>query len=1233
MANDPLNVIFGAPGPNYNPMGVMGGNNPLGIILAQYGPQLFSQILGKDVFLPGQFPAQSMMDQMVSAKYMRDSMANVTYMNSGDQLTRRGGYDSRQMMENMVGIRSKFTDKPLTDLGRAQLQNMANMVNDPSIQGLMGLMFGAQNVEDIFYGRKGSATMLANSVNQMGYYRRDAVTGQDRMSGAGLQAFTEQIYNNLYGPNADLNDVSGFSAGRVGVLANELSRRGMLPASIGAMGETERMQALRDKSNRPADLDAAMTAELDSGKSFEEIVKSETGAAAVRKVDATRVSNKLKEYTGAISAVREIFGANGMGNAPMQQLIAAMDALTQNSSSAMSPGKIENLMRRVQLASRDSGVSLDALMGLTARGGALADANGLDRSLVGENVVQAMQAGQAMRETGAFAPGFGKMDVDKAGLFALDRSMAASSSSVSRYMAVAKRIVAENAGNKAFESGRGKGLIAFVNAVESGATTYKNAAGQTIDMYRQMGENPGEFFSQLFQEGNVTTNQINSYYYDKGTQEYMAGMATKAAYAQSYEIKSRLANVLAEDQKRNPNNVDFSKAQNGDAIAQTVSREFSTAMLDEVDASQKPEERLRILQESVRRGFRREAAKAGGTEAQINARADQQFRAVFGVGLNETNQRFEDYVAERQSFVESAYAFDFGGRIQDQRTVGNATRMAARQQIEYRNMVRAAVAGIGADGSNFMQRINDVMRMDGTNTDITQMAERILGGISLSGYRDQLLTAAAEFGGDDGKKVFESAIGGVRANMSAATIDTEAERRAELDRLNKVKSGQTALASFKSRFTEDAQKSQLFAGKTEYRSSERVAADLQKVDAVKKMDLLQVYNQHFSENKKSAFDADVATALATVSHLPDVAAAAGLGGVLTESAADIIMQQNQQYVVAGFGGEFAKNQQKIKATSDYIASMNKNTTSAADIMGVFGTGGQNDAEITKLIDKILSKPGDASAEMFDTLTSLTGGKENLQGQMLVNATRFARAQKGLVSLDALGAPMTEGDIRAISRYGAVQKLLEAPAPAGKDAATAAKEKEELKTQLFGSGKERQEILDNIERAKGSDNAAAEAQQWLKKKFADGEYEKTVVSADMRDQIDQESSKLAAATEGGGGGMFAGIADSLVKTVMPPIVEELKKAFKDIKIENVSIGNISVDWSKMLAGGTQAASDAAKSTQKDTTPGGAGKSGSGGSSVTEFVGELRIIDLYNGVVRLLPKILSPTPGNSPGVADE
>ena len=119
--------IVGMPAPNYAPFGSFGGgNNPIGLMLSLYGPQLFSSILGQDVFLPSQMPAQGIMDQMVSAKYLRSMQANVGAMSAVDQTTMRSVFE---------GVRSKFTDKPLTALGRAQMNNMADIVNRPEIQG------------------------------------------------------------------------------------------------------------------------------------------------------------------------------------------------------------------------------------------------------------------------------------------------------------------------------------------------------------------------------------------------------------------------------------------------------------------------------------------------------------------------------------------------------------------------------------------------------------------------------------------------------------------------------------------------------------------------------------------------------------------------------------------------------------------------------------------------------------------------------------------------------------------------------------------------------------------------------------------------------------------------------------------------------------------------------------------------------------------------------------------
>jgi hypothetical protein len=60
-------------------------------------------------------------------------------------------------------------------------------------------------------------------------------------------------------------------------------------------------------------------------------------AGEARSVDASRITDSLKRYSKAVAAIRDVFGDNGRPDAPMNELLSALDGLTANTSSMLAP--------------------------------------------------------------------------------------------------------------------------------------------------------------------------------------------------------------------------------------------------------------------------------------------------------------------------------------------------------------------------------------------------------------------------------------------------------------------------------------------------------------------------------------------------------------------------------------------------------------------------------------------------------------------------------------------------------------------------------------------------------------------------------------------------------------------------------------------------------------------------------------------------------------------------------
>jgi hypothetical protein len=732
--------------PNYNPLG--SGNQALDTLFALTVPGMF----GKGTFLPQQYPAQGILDQFISNKYRQSA-----YKLEMDARTA----DSRRIYENMLKTRSHFTPDPPMPLMAAQLYEGANVLNSMPVQTLAEMFLGPQMSEDIFFGRRGSKARLARGIGRIGFSRRDSISGANGMSADTLQAFSDQIYDNLYGPGTAMSDVAGFSAGRAGDILNELAQRGLLPQSASSLNSYERRRVFGDKSLRDKSFSAEINAALDNGGTIDEIVKLEGGGDAIRKIDATRVSNTLKSYTEALSSVREIFGDNGMSDAPMSQLIAAMDALTQNSMNSMSSEKITNIMRRTQMAARDAGVGLEGLMGLTARSGAIADQYGLSRSIASENVIGAMERIKSLEDTGGFRPGFGRMDKTKAAMFALDQGMRADSSTVGRLIGVVSRVVAES--DDTFKTNQGKNLTAMVEALKQGSSTYFDTAlGRDVNIYEEMGTNASAFFGRHLEAAGVDRSRADAYFRDPNTQRFM--IANRAVHAQAYELKQKMSLDFAGNSLIADRIGDRVAADQKLALQNTIGQNLAASMIDTINTTMEPDESINIMQSSMERAVRSHirANNAGMTERDVAA---QSRTLLYGPGgmfkdVNEMRQFLAAQQAEMGVFV----AANTGMKLGEAQQMFNQRGRAEAINQQRQNLSRATLFGANeiGDGSNFMQRLADsgfnVMAALGAidNESIRERLYLAISGVTGNETKDEL-AAAKNAGRDSITNVFTSA--------------------------------------------------------------------------------------------------------------------------------------------------------------------------------------------------------------------------------------------------------------------------------------------------------------------------------------------------------------------------------------------------------------------------------------------------------------------------------------------
>ena len=979
--------IIGAPGPNYGIVNT--GDQSIDLMLSQ----LLMGAVGPGKFLPQQFPAQNLLDQMVSSKYATSTKA-MTNRLRGDGFT--AGTDNAAVFERLKGIRSRFDNTPLTPLGEAQLRNSAQYVNNDLTQALLSATMGPQAMEDLFFGQRGSKEMLGRSAANIGFYRPDAITGHGRMTEKSLETFTDQVYSNLYGPDADLNDISGFSAGRTGTIMQDLARRGLLPASMSKLTTEERRRSIKNNADdiEKLNLPSNITEALNDDKTFEEIAEMPGGADSIRKIDATRVSNSLKEYTKAISTVREIFGDNGMSDAPMGQLLAAMEALTQNSMGSMAPGKLENLMRRTQMAARDSGVSLEGLLGLTARAGAVADQNGLAREYAPDAVVSAMERTKALRDNGGFVPGFGRVDADKATLAMVDQNVRADASPVARLVSVAQRAIKENLLNPAVKGGDDQ-LKALVNAIGSGQTMmYDPATNKQIDIYKELGRNPDAFLKPMFDAAGITPELASSLYNSPGTAEYLREMQGRQFHlVQSGEIKARLAQQITASGRFGGAMSNVSDADR-ESLNSELSQTFARTAIDVVSTQMKPEERTAAYKDAIRNVFIRRAFSVGGVDpgnmVQATEYANNEMGRFFG-----GDEKLNQLVGARAGEIDAHLNGLFPGL-----TLSNAQQYYSERatqdgaKIHRANMSRINLFdNLRGPGSNPYQRLSDYL-VSGEGSAMDAILGTVDKGSVVDKIKDSMQAGDAEKFDETYKELINA--------KNALYVDTPEERNKSL---KAAASGE--LSAVIDQFKDTAVYEEL-KGKTTYKTNAQVAQDIKTrigADGKAATDAAELFASRIAKNGEKFTASD--EQLNSLAALENIHGALGLEitpETITESQLKTFLDTTRAFNISSDSPLRADMIKRDAAFDSYNRSLRDGNFKSKDILGMVGVSDAiaSNENINKTFAGFLENGEDKQAENLREQLRDSGASEQ-QVEKIISTGRASYALKREGGLDSINA--------------------------------------------------------------------------------------------------------------------------------------------------------------------------------------------------------------------------------------
>jgi len=226
---------------------------------------------------------------------------------------------------------------------------------------------------DAMLGERGSIATMSHYMMRGGRNRLDPVSGRWGLDDVSAEDLTSRVYDRLF-TSRSVRDSFGLSAGEAGQLSWALQRQGRLPAGTlegleaadpgfmrGAMRDVDLQGSVRDltRGDRSLLMDQPQVQEK------------------LRSFDARRVAETLREWSGSIHAMREIFGDAGMPNAPMPMLMGALEQLT-GGTAQFQPGRVQNMVRNTANLANMSGVGLQGAMMMQQAAMPMAQSLGLD---------------------------------------------------------------------------------------------------------------------------------------------------------------------------------------------------------------------------------------------------------------------------------------------------------------------------------------------------------------------------------------------------------------------------------------------------------------------------------------------------------------------------------------------------------------------------------------------------------------------------------------------------------------------------------------------------------------------------------------------------------------------------------------------------------------------------------------------------------------------------------------
>ena len=662
-------------------------------------------------YVPAQFSSgMNMYSQMKAGSVLSNQSKAMGMASQRDQ---RAIYEMIEGSANLLG----------QPMGRRERQN----ANDVASFAANAMPFLAQmnpDLVDKMAGVKGSATVMAQNMARGGRYAIDPVTGRRGYSAESAGEITKGVYDRLY--SGDASAMGGMTAGRAGALFDEAQRRGMMPNSS---GRGKGMKEIADQM----------------GTTVSEVSQMPDLDRKLRELDANKIASKLKGMSKAVNAMSEIFGEAGEPNAPMAELVGAIETLTQANMQNIEPQKLARMVRNTSNVAKAAGIEMPEMFKIMGATAGMADRAGVNRAFVQGITNQAVAENQAGKNIFGGAKVFGLPNADK--LLNIDQQLNVQATRDYRTQDVAS--IARAVETFGVEPEKGSELAAVYAAIKDknsgGVYTYAGEKKNVYDLNKRQGG-----INQFLAGSKVPISVIQS---------LNANRAANEAFINKYDINTnigrpgqtdQLIDQLSMNNRTAVQNVMKDKELMKDvspelrALLDSSSKEITDKTAEGLFADNLGADDLSDLEGLTRRNLNKIIEEKG-----INTTdADKKALAVMAGSIYSAS----DAYANRQQFGNigtMAYSMN-KGKVREANTL--------RSEADITSQFEEGFGGMGK--SSFLQRTTDFLRGAGKETKVEDFMAAALNFQPKDQIKemfakdfDELQKSAEAFKGANGEQV------------------------------------------------------------------------------------------------------------------------------------------------------------------------------------------------------------------------------------------------------------------------------------------------------------------------------------------------------------------------------------------------------------------------------------------------------------------------------------------------